>query len=42
MTRLMLAATFGGGPDYWLNPELPDELLATALVALHNMRGRTP
>lgn len=36
----MLAATFGGGPAYWLDPELPDELLATALVALHKLNPK--
>lgn len=27
----MLAEVFGGGPAYWLDPDLPDELLATAV-----------
>lgn len=26
---------FGGGPAYWLDPDLPDELIATALAVLH-------
>lgn len=27
----MLAERFGGGPAYWLDPALPDELLVTAI-----------
>ena len=34
----MLALRFGGGPAYWLDPELPDELLATAVA----VASRTP
>lgn len=36
----MLAHHFGGGPAYWLDPDLPDEMLATALVTLHRMHTR--
>lgn len=41
---MMLAGHFGGGPAYWLDPELPDELLATALAALpkRKRKGRQP
>lgn len=37
---MMLAAHYGGGPAYWLDPQLPDELLATALAALPKPRER--
>lgn len=28
----MLAEHFGGGPAYWLDPQLPDEILVTAVA----------
>lgn len=37
---MMLAHHYGGGPAYWLDPELPDEVLATALAALPRPKKR--
>ena len=29
--RLLLAREFGGGPAYWLDPGLPEEVVSTAI-----------
>lgn len=39
--RLALASHYGGGPAYWLDPDLPEEVIATA-VAMLTERRNTP